>query len=153
MAADLASSVHRVLVLGTGTMGEGIAQVTAAASCITNLFDVDEARATKAVEGIRKQTERLVQKGKMTAEARADLVDALFPMSDLAVACSGVDFVIEAVPENIDLKVDVLGRVKERVLAHATLASNTSSLSLAGLGRRIGAPDAPSACTSSTRRR
>lgn len=141
MSARTADSVRRVLVIGTGTMGEGIAQVTAAAGCITNLFDVDEARAKRAVENIGKQTERLVQKGKMTAEARADLVEALFPMSDLAVACSGVDFVIEAVPENMDLKVDVLSRVKERVLEHAVIGSNTSSLSLTELGRRIGAPE------------
>lgn len=139
--SDLAASVRRVLVLGTGTMGEGIAQVTAAAGCITNLYDVDEARAQRAVDNIRKQTERLVQKGKMTADAREGLVEALFPMSDLPVACSGVDFVIEAVPENMDLKVEVLGRVKERALAHAVLASNTSSLSLTELGRRIGAPE------------
>jgi 3-hydroxybutyryl-CoA dehydrogenase len=139
--SDLADSVRRVLVLGTGTMGEGIAQVTAAAGCITNLYDVDEARAKRAKDNIGKQTERLVQKGKMTAEARADLLEALFPMSDLAVACSGVDFVIEAVPENMDLKVDVLGRVKDRVLEHAVLASNTSSLSLTELGKRIGAPE------------
>ena len=93
---DLADSVRRVLVLGTGTMGEGIAQVTAAAGCITSLFDVDETRAKRAVDNIAKQTERLVQKGKMTADARADLLEALFPMSDLAIACSGVDMVIEA---------------------------------------------------------
>lgn len=136
-----ADSVKRVLVLGTGTMGEGIAQVTAAAGCITNLFDVDEARAKRAVENIGKVTDRLVQKGKMTADARADLVEALFPMSDLAVACSGVDFVIEAVPENMELKVDVLSRVKERALEHAVIASNTSSLSLTEIGRRIGAPE------------
>lgn len=139
--SDIAASVRRVLVLGTGTMGEGIAQVTAGAGCITNLYDVDEARAKRAVENIGKQTERLVQKGKMTAEARADLLEALFPMSDLAVACSGVDFVIEAVPERMDLKVDVLGRVKDMALEHAILASNTSSLSLTELGTRIGAPE------------
>ncbi len=136
-----ADEVRRVLVLGTGTMGEGIAQVTAAAGCITSLFDVDETRAKRAVDNIAKQTERLVQKGKMTADARADLLEALFPMSDLASACSGVDMVIEAVPERMELKVDVLRRVKERVLAHAILASNTSSLSLTELGERIGAPD------------
>ena len=136
-----ADSIRRVLVLGTGTMGEGIAQVTAAAGCITNLFDVDQARAKRAVDSIGKQTDRLVQKGKMTAEARADLLDALFPMSDMAVACSGVDLVIEAVPENMELKVEVLGRAKERALEHAVLASNTSSLSLTEIGRRIGAPE------------
>ena len=136
-----ADSVKRVLVLGTGTMGEGIAQVTAAAGCITNLFDVDASRAQRAVDNIARVTDRLVQKGKMTADARADLVEALFPMSDLAVACSGVDFVIEAVPENMDLKVDVLTRVKERALEHAVIGSNTSSLSITELGRRIGAPE------------
>jgi 3-hydroxybutyryl-CoA dehydrogenase len=52
-----------------------------------------------------------------------------------------VDFVIEAVPENMDLKVDVLSRVKERALEHAILASNTSSLSLTEIGRRIGAAE------------
>lgn len=139
--AELADSVHRVLVLGTGTMGEGIAQVTAAAGCITNLFDADEARARRAVDNIGKQTERLVQKGKMTADARGDLLEALFPMSDLAVACSGVDLVIEATPEQMELKVSVLTQVKEAVLPHAILGSNTSSLSLTEIGRRIGAPE------------
>jgi 3-hydroxybutyryl-CoA dehydrogenase len=138
---ELADSVHRVLVLGTGTMGEGIAQVTAAAGCITNLFDADEARARRAVDNIGKQTERLVQKGKLTADARGDLLEALFPMSDLAVACSGVDLVIEAIPEQMELKVSVLTRVKEAVLPHAILGSNTSSLSLTEIGRRIGAPE------------
>jgi len=139
--SELADSVHRVLVLGTGTMGEGIAQVTAAAGCITNLFDADEGRARRAVDNIGKQTERLVSKGKMTAEGRFDLVEALFPMSDLAVACSGVDLVIEAIPEQMELKVDVLGRVKDRVLPGAVIASNTSSLSITEIGRRIGAPE------------
>lgn len=136
-----ADSIRRVLVIGTGTMGEGIAQVTAAAGCITNLYDVDEARARRAVDNIGKQTDRLVQKGKMTAEARADLVEALFPMSDMAVACSGADLVIEAVPENMELKVEVLSRAKERAMPDAILASNTSSLSLTEIGRRIGAPE------------
>jgi 3-hydroxybutyryl-CoA dehydrogenase len=136
-----AGAVRKVLVLGAGTMGQGIAQVAANAGFVTHLFDVDAARIRTAIDHIRHATDRLVQKGKMLNEARSELLGALVSSPDLAAAAEGADLVIEAVPEVMDLKLDVFARVKAAAPAHAVLASNTSSLSITELGTRIGAAD------------
>ena len=66
-----AASIRKVLVVGTGTMGQGIAQVTALAGYVTHLYDVDADRVNKAIDAIKAQTDRLVQKGKMLNEAQS----------------------------------------------------------------------------------
>jgi 3-hydroxybutyryl-CoA dehydrogenase len=129
-----------VLVIGAGTMGQGIAQVTAGAGLVTHLFDVDPARVGKAIDQIRQVTDRLVQKGKMLNEARSETLGALVFAPDLLLAAKASDLVIEAAPENMDLKVEILGRAKTVAPAHAIFASNTSSLSITEMGTRIGAP-------------
>lgn len=134
-----ASAIRTVLVLGTGTMGQGIAQVTALAGYVTRMFDVDAARITRAIDGIKQVTDRLVQKGKMLNEARSEMIGALVAAPDLTRACEDVDLVIEAAPEQMDLKVSVLGKVKEAAPARAILGSNTSSLSITEIGKRIDA--------------
>ncbi|MCC6552078.1 MAG: 3-hydroxyacyl-CoA dehydrogenase family protein [Polyangiaceae bacterium] len=134
-----AAAIRKVLVIGTGTMGQGIAQISAVAGYVTRLHDVDPARVAAAVDSIKKVTERLVQKGKMLDEARSQMLGLLVPAPDLAAAAADADLVIEAIPEQMDLKVLVLGRVKEAAPAHALLGSNTSSLSITELGRRLGA--------------
>lgn len=131
--------LSRVVVIGTGTMGQGIAQVTARAGLVTHLYDVDAARVEHAVSAVRHTTQRLVDKGKLAADAQRALVEHLYPKSDLAEACEGVDLVIEAVPEQMDLKIAVLGKVRELAPARAIVASNTSSLSITEIGTRIGA--------------
>jgi 3-hydroxybutyryl-CoA dehydrogenase len=132
-----AAPIRKVLVLGTGTMGQGIAQVTALAGYVTNLFDVDEARVAKAIASIEHATDRLVQKGKLMNAARAEMLDALVATADLEKACDDVDLVIEAVPEEMALKVDVFSRVKALAPKTAILASNTSSLSITEIGTRV----------------
>ncbi|AUX47830.1 3-hydroxybutyryl-CoA dehydrogenase [Sorangium cellulosum] len=134
-----AARMRAVLVLGAGTMGQGIAQVTAVAGYVTHLHDVDAARIGAAIEDIKRSTDRLVQKGKMLNEARSEMIGMLIAAPDLSRAAAGVDLVIEAVPERMDLKVEVLGRAKEATPERALLASNTSSLSITELGRRLGA--------------
>lgn len=134
-----AESIRTVLVLGTGTMGQGIAQVTALAGYVTRLYDVEPARISRAIDAIKQITDKLVQKGKMLNEARSEMIGALVPSPDLASASEGVDLVIEAAPEQIDLKVEVLGKVKERAPSSVLLGSNTSSLSITEIGRRLGA--------------
>jgi 3-hydroxybutyryl-CoA dehydrogenase len=142
MAMDVAATpIRKVLVLGTGTMGQGIAQISAVAGYVTTLHDVDAARVDGAIDAIKRATDRLVQKGKMLNEARSEMIGLLVPAPDLARAAAGVDLVIEAVPEQMDLKVGVLGKVKEIAPAHALLGSNTSSLSITEIGRRLGAGD------------
>jgi 3-hydroxybutyryl-CoA dehydrogenase len=133
------ASIRRVLVLGTGTMGQGIAQVTALAGYVTHLYDIDAGRIDKAIDAIKHVTDRLVQKGKMLNEARSEMIGMLVPTPELSRGAEGVDLVIEAAPEKMDLKVDVLGRAKLGAPPTRILASNTSSLSITELGQRLGA--------------
>jgi 3-hydroxybutyryl-CoA dehydrogenase len=132
-------SIKRVVVLGSGTMGQGIAQVTAQAGFVTHVYDVDAARVAKAIENIKQTTDRLVQKGKMLNETRSEIIGALVPTSDLAQACTDVDLVIESVPEQMDLKVNLLQEVKALARPETILGTNTSSLSITEIGTRVGA--------------
>jgi 3-hydroxybutyryl-CoA dehydrogenase len=134
-----ASDIRKVLIVGAGTMGQGIAQVTATAGYVTHLYDVEAGRVDKAIAVIKAVTDRLVQKGKMLNEARSEMIGMLVPSSDLGPAAADVDLVIEAAPESMDLKVEVLGKVKVFAPEGALIATNTSSLSITELGHRIGA--------------
>jgi 3-hydroxybutyryl-CoA dehydrogenase len=135
------ASIRTVSVLGTGTMGQGIAQVTASAGLATRVFDALPGRAEQAVGAVRAQLEKLVAKGKMAAEHRDRALAVLSVASDVGGACQGVDLVVEAAPEKMELKVELLGAVVAAAPAHAIVASNTSSLSLTELGSRIGAAE------------
>ncbi len=130
-----------VAVLGTGTMGQGIAQICATTGHATRVFDVAPERAKKAIEAIGAQLEKLVAKGKLTAEARGLAMARLSPATAAGAACEGCDAVIEAVPEDMALKVALFEEVVRAAPKTALLGSNTSSLSLTELGRRIGAPE------------
>jgi 3-hydroxybutyryl-CoA dehydrogenase len=128
-------------VLGTGTMGQGIAQVTASAGYTTRVHDIAPERASQALRAMEAQLGKLVDKGKLTAEARALAVGRLSAAPDLARACEGAEVVIEAVPEDMALKVDLLRAAAAAALPTALLASNTSSLSITELGVRVGAAE------------
>jgi 3-hydroxybutyryl-CoA dehydrogenase len=130
-----------VTVLGTGTMGQGIAQVCAAAGHTTRLYDSAEGRARAAVQTIADQLEKLVAKGKIDAEKRAGTLHRLSAGEVAVDACSGADVVIEAVPEDMALKVQVLRTVLHVLAPSALLGTNTSSLSITELGARVGAPE------------
>ncbi|MCA9618840.1 MAG: 3-hydroxyacyl-CoA dehydrogenase family protein [Myxococcales bacterium] len=128
-----------VVVIGAGTMGRGIAQVAAAAGHDTRLFDVDRGVVEAAIAGIGASMARRVEQGKMTEEARTATLNHLTPATDLRGAGVGATIAIEAVPEKMDLKVQVLSTVREVATQECVLASNTSSLSLTELGRALGA--------------
>ena len=132
---------ERVAVLGAGTMGHGIAQVFAAAGSSVRLYDIDLARVEKGRDQVRAGLERAAAKGKVTADEVARIVAAITPVTDVARAVEGVDLVIEAVPEDMALKVSLLREVASHAPANAILGSNTSSLSITELGARVGHPE------------
>jgi len=134
-------SLDQILVLGAGTMGHGIAQVAAAAGCSVTLFDVQADFAKKGVERIRANLDAGVAKGKVTAEQRDATLSRVTASTDLAAASRGIDLAVEAVPENLDLKCDLLGQVAAAAPPHAILGSNTSSLSLTAIAAKAGRPD------------
>lgn len=135
------STKYTVAILGTGTMGQGIAQVAAAAGHTTRMFDAGEGRAKAALTAIAAQLEKLVQKGKVTDEARAATMKNLTIGPTPKDVSEGADLVIEAAPEDMALKVALFEEVAKVVAPGAIFGSNTSSLSITELGRRIGVPE------------
>lgn len=133
-------SLH-VTVLGTGTMGQGIAQVAAQSGHTTRVFDAAEGRSLAAVKGIGAQLEKLIGKGKITGDQRHQAMNRLSAATDARDACSGADIVIEAVPEDMQLKVELLKPLLEVLGPHALIGTNTSSLSITELGARLGVPE------------
>jgi 3-hydroxybutyryl-CoA dehydrogenase len=135
------SDLGTVAVLGAGTMGHGIAQVFAHAGAAVRLFDVDETRVEKGRAQVRASLDRVASKGKITAAEVDRITSAITGTTDVARAVEGANLIIEAIPEDMDLKVDLFKKVVAAAPPTAILGSNTSSLSITELGARIGAAE------------
>lgn len=129
-----------VSVVGSGTMGRGIAQAAALAGYRVLLFDLTAELVGQAREAIVQSIDEGVRRGK-TAVATAEWAkESLVPTTDLAQAAQ-VDLVIEAVLEDIAVKRDVFGRLDAAAPPHTILASNTSSLSISAIAAATTRPD------------
>ena len=140
--------VTKAAVVGAGTMGGEIAQTIAAAGFPVVLKDVEQRFVDqgldKAHEVTRGQLGRQVQRGRMTEEQADERAEAIVGAIHGTTEYEGfgdVDFVVEAVPERIDLKRSVFGELDEVTPGHAILASNSSSLSTADMGHATSRPD------------
>jgi 3-hydroxybutyryl-CoA dehydrogenase len=122
-------------------MGQGIAQIAAKAGHSVRLFDAQEGRAKGAIENIRGSVAKLLEKGKVTEDEIRTIFSNLTVGTSLKETARGCDLFIEAVPENIDLKVQIFSEVLEVLAPRAILASNTSSLSITEIGARVKAED------------
>lgn len=118
-------------------MGQGIAQVAVMHGHPVRILDIDRATAQAGIDGIRKRLNRLVEKGRLTAAQCREYSNALVP-ADGPADLSDCNFIIEAVSESLDVKTAVLSQVKRVIGPDAVIATNTSSLSVAQLGRMIG---------------
>ena len=127
-------------VLGCGLMGGGIAQVSAAAGFKTIVREVNQAALDKGMARMSKFLDAGVEKGKMTADQRAAILGNLTPTTDFA-AMSECDLIIEAIVENVDVKVEAYAALEKVVGAHTVFASNTSSLCIMELAAKTGRPD------------
>jgi 3-hydroxybutyryl-CoA dehydrogenase len=123
-------------ILGAGTMGAGIAQVAAASGWTVHLMDMDEATVRAAIDGIAKRFDRLVEKGKLSADERDQAVGRLRVTTEPA-DLSSCRLLLEAIVEDLDIKVTVVRSVLGSLPDHAIIASNTSSLSISRLGEAI----------------
>jgi 3-hydroxybutyryl-CoA dehydrogenase len=129
--------MNKVAVMGGGTMGSGIAYVTARAGLATALYDVLPEQLDKAKAYHAKTLAREVEKGRAT-QADADATAARISYtSDLAQAVTGVDLVIEAAPENIELKKKLFRDMEPLVSEAAILGSNTSSLPITEIATAV----------------
>jgi 3-hydroxybutyryl-CoA dehydrogenase len=133
-------SIERVAVLGGGLMGSGIAEVSAAHGFPVVVREIDDEALTGARSRIDVSLQRAVRAGKIddddAAAAILDRIQFTTDLEDLADA----DLVIEAVPENVELKTQVLRAVSELIGDETLIASNTSSIPIAQLAASI--PDA-----------
>jgi 3-hydroxybutyryl-CoA dehydrogenase len=133
--------IRRVAVLGAGTMGNGIAQVSAMAGCEVRLLDADPVQLQRALQRIGETLDRGVARGKVSADLRSATLERLHASGSLEAAVADADLVIEAVPEHIELKARVFGEVDAVAPAHAVLASNTSSLSISRIAEATRRPE------------
>lgn len=130
-----------VAVLGAGTMGHGIALVCAREGHPTCLYDIDMHVVEKAMARIRQALDKGIEKGKTTQAQKDQALDNLWVTDDLGEAVAEADVVIEAIPEELDLKRKVFGQVEQVVAEDALLATNTSSLSVSAIAEELGAPE------------
>jgi 3-hydroxybutyryl-CoA dehydrogenase len=133
------NEIRQVAVIGAGTMGNGIAHVFAQAGFSVTLIDVDENRLTIAAKTIRANFERQLKKGTVVLADVEAAIARIITTTDRAAA-AGAQLAIEAVPEQLELKLAVL-RDLERSAPNAILASNTSSISITTLARHCSRPD------------
>jgi 3-hydroxybutyryl-CoA dehydrogenase len=122
-------AINNVAVLGCGLMGSGIAQVCAQAGRKVTVIEVSEDYLNKGLGGIRKQLDKMVERGKLTGDDRDGVVARLHGSTKLEDA-AGADIVIEAIIENMDEKNRTYSRLDEICPPHTIFASNTSSLSI-----------------------
>jgi 3-hydroxybutyryl-CoA dehydrogenase len=131
----------QVTVIGAGSMGHGIAQVSAMAGHDVVLNDVDEKRVASGLDGIESNLDGGVQRGKVTEAGREETLERIDGEVGLGVAVADADLVVEAVPEDVDLKRDVFTDVEAAAPADAILGTNTSSLSVTELASALEAPE------------
>lgn len=124
-----ASDVKNVLVVGAGTMGNGIAQVCAQAGMTVTLTDVSAAVLERGMQNIGKSLSKLVEKGKLDGAAKDATLGRISASGD-TTAASSADLIVEAIPERMDLKLELFRTLSAAAPAHALLGTNTSSLSV-----------------------
>jgi len=132
--------IKRITVLGAGTMGHGIAHAAASAGFATRLYDVSDLSLDKARDSIQQIVGQGVDLGKVKASEADAILARLEMTSALPDAVDGADLIIEAVPEQIDLKIALLSEVDRLAPAHSVIATNTSALSITELAGAIRAP-------------
>jgi 3-hydroxybutyryl-CoA dehydrogenase len=127
-------------VVGSGTMGAGIAQVAARAGFDVVMRDIAEDFLARGMSAIDKSLQRDVDKERLTAKEKSEIVGRITTTTDLA-AFSDAFIVVEAVTESLDVKTEVFKALDQVTRADAILASNTSSISITKLGAVTGRPD------------
>jgi len=128
------SEIRKIAVLGAGLMGHGIAQVAAQIGKYeVNMRDIEQKFVENGMNMIRGSLQRFLSKGQITEAEMNETLARIHPMLDLKEAVSSADLIIEAIPENIELKKAIFREVDQYAPQHAIIASNTSSVSITEL--------------------
>jgi len=133
--------INRVLIVGAGQMGSGIAQVMAQNGLEVVLRDINDQLVAKGISGIDKNLSRLVEKGKLSAADKEATMRKISGVVELDAASCAVDLVVEAAVENLEIKKEIFKTLDALCPAHTILASNTSSLPITVLGALTKRPE------------
>lgn len=135
------NKMKNVAVIGAGTMGNGIAHVFAQFGYNVNLIDVSEAALERAIGTISKNLDRQVAKGSLSEEQKAQTLQNLTTFSNMAEGVKGVELVVEAATENVDLKLKIFKDLDAFTSPEVILATNTSSISITKIAAVTNRPD------------
>ncbi len=136
------TEIKKIAVLGAGLMGHGIAQVAAQVGKYeVNLRDVEQRFVDSGVGMIRESLQRFVKKGQLTEADMSATLARIHPTLDLKGAVANADLIIEAVPENLELKKATFREVDSYAPSHAIIASNTSSVSITEMASATKRPE------------
>jgi 3-hydroxybutyryl-CoA dehydrogenase len=132
--------INTVAVLGAGTMGNGIAHVFARAGYKVILRDVEQRYLDRGMDTIAKNLDREIKKGKLAEAEKGTVLGHLIPVTDMS-AVANADFLVEAVPEKLEIKRQVLGEADHLLRGDVIIASNTSSIAMTTLAALTKRPD------------
>ncbi|HEV7425156.1 MAG TPA: 3-hydroxybutyryl-CoA dehydrogenase [Thermoanaerobaculia bacterium] len=132
--------MKQIVVIGAGTMGNGIAHTAAASGFDVTLIDVAEAFLERGMSTISSNLQRGVDKGKMTADEKQQILGRIRATSDVNAAANA-DIVIEAIIENLAAKTELFAKLDSITGAECVLASNTSSISITKIAAATKRPD------------
>lgn len=135
------NKIENISVVGGGTMGNGIAHVFAVGGFNVTLIETRQELADKALKTIDNNLSRMVKKEKIGETEKNAALKKISTEIDLSAGVEKADLIIEAVPENYDLKKNVFQTIDEHAPGHAILASNTSSISITKLAECTNRPD------------
>lgn len=131
----------KLLVVGSGTMGAGIAQVAAENGIQVFLNDTDLPRLQVAQANISRLLDKKVQKGKLTEDGKKEALERIFLITELKVAAKDADFVIEAIFENMEAKLNLFKELELACRPDTIIASNTSTISITKMAKELKHPE------------
>ncbi len=126
--------MNNIAVIGSGTMGNGIAHVYAQFGYQVSLIDIQQATLDKALATISKNLDRQVSKGSLSEEDKAKALSNIQTFTELSAGVKDADLVVEAATENISIKLDLFRQLDELCPEKTILATNTSSISITKIG-------------------
>lgn len=128
-------------VIGAGTMGNGIAHVFAQSGYSVRLIDLSQDALDKALATISKNLDRMVAKEKISELDKTNTLNKIETYTEMSSAVKGLDLVVEAATENMDIKLKIFSQLDELCDAHTVLGSNTSSISITRIASASKRPD------------
>lgn len=138
--SNLESGISKIGIIGSGTMGIGIAQVAATAHCEVFLYDANFSQTEKSLKNLKTTLNKLAEKGKISTEKSLEIFNQIKPCQEIK-ELKDCDLVIEAIIENKEIKQKVFAELETYVSEKCVLGSNTSSISITSLQSELKNPE------------